>query len=127
MSISSVIASQFTASTVEKSANGKELPQDYAVSDKKDASKLVQTAEEAKAAAKAKNDKAIADFNAYMEKSPMEKYVEAWLEQHGISKEKFESMTPEEQKNILTQIKEDFEREAKLAAEKKGQFLNIVA
>ena len=95
---------------------------------KKDRDSLVQTADEAKAAAKAKNDKAIEDFNSYMSKSTMEKYTDAWLEQHGISKEEYEKMPPEKKAAIAKQMQEDIEREMKQTMEKNRQpTLNILA
>jgi predicted flavoprotein YhiN len=127
MNISGTTSSSSLFSPTRENKDGQELPVNSSTKGGNDTSALIQSAEDAKAAAKAKNEKAIADFNAYMGQSTMEKYVESWLQRHGVSKEQFESMSPEEKLKITNQIKEDFVREAKLTIEKKQKTLNIFA
>ncbi len=97
-----------------------------AVQAKKNTRPLVQTVEEADAAAKARSDQTIADFQEYMSKSTMDKYIEAWLKKHGLTKEDVEKMSPEDQQKIMTKMKEDIEQEIKLSMERKQKPLNIL-
>jgi predicted flavoprotein YhiN len=53
------------------------------------------------------------EYQEYMKKPWTERFVENWLKQHGITKEEFEKMSPEEQKNLMDQMKQDMETEMK--------------
>jgi hypothetical protein len=134
MNISGNMASYSLAQSLTDPEDKQKMPGDVSAEDllglneKKNSSSNIQAADEAKAVAKAKNDKAIKDFNDYMNKPTMEKYTEAWLEKHGISKEEFDKMSPEKKEALTRQMKEDIEREMKQAMEKKNvPALNILA
>lgn len=86
----------------------------------------VRTAAEANAEAKAKREQAVAEFSEYASKSTMDKYIEAWLNKHGLTKEDLEKMSPEDQQKIVTQMKEDIEREIKLSMERKQEPISIL-
>jgi hypothetical protein len=76
--------------------------------------------------ANAKNEETIAEFMAYAKKTSAEKLQEAWLARHGISKKEFDAMSAEEKQKILTQMKSDIEREAKLAIERLHCPVNVL-
>ncbi|MBI1363459.1 MAG: hypothetical protein GC134_05700 [Proteobacteria bacterium] len=62
---------------------------------------------------------AITAFLEYTHETPEERMVNAWLAAHGISKEEFEAMSPDEQQALLDQMRAELKdkMEAKAAGE----------
>lgn len=56
------------------------------------------------------------EFLEYMKMTPAERLQDSWLRAHGISKEEFDAMSPEEQQKILAQMKQDIEEKMKREA-----------
>jgi len=48
-------------------------------------------------------------FLDYQKKTTEEKMVERWLESHGVTKEEFDAMSPEEQQSLLAQMKQEMQ------------------
>lgn len=48
-------------------------------------------------------------FMEYMKQTPEERMVTAWLASHGIDKEKFDAMTPEDQQAVMAQMKQEMQ------------------
>lgn len=65
------------------------------------------------AAPKASGAEIVKQFMDYMEKTPEQRMLDAWLGQHGISREEFDSMSPEEKQKILDEMKQDMEARLK--------------
>lgn len=61
------------------------------------------------------------EFLSYMKKTPAEKVQEAWLARHGISKEEFAAMSPEEKEKLLAQMKHEIEEQMKKETAEKAQ------
>jgi acyl-CoA reductase-like NAD-dependent aldehyde dehydrogenase len=59
-------------------------------------------------------------FLDYMKKTPLERMEEAWLAQHGLSKEKLAAMSPAERQGILDAMRQDIEQQMKESAENPG-------
>lgn len=57
-------------------------------------------------------------FLDYMKKTPAERMQDAWLKAHGLTKEKLEKMSPQEQKAVMKQMQDDIERSLKEDAQK---------
>lgn len=72
-------------------------------------------------AKKAKDKAALDEFTAYMKKSVAERMEEAWLKAHGMTKEQFEALPPEEKKAMIEEMRKDIEEKMKQEAEKKLQ------
>lgn len=64
-------------------------------------------------------------FSDYMKKSPAEQMQEAWLARHGISKEEFAAMPPEEQKALIARMEKEIKEE--LAQKARGSIANLLA
>lgn len=50
------------------------------------------------------------EFLAYMEKTPEERYFEAFLTARGLTKEELDAMPPKDREKILEEIQEEIER-----------------
>ena len=72
------------------------------------------------AAAIAKKRDAAKEFLEFMTMTPAERMQYMWLKQHGISKEEFEAMSPEEKQKILDKIREEVKLRTKLEVERKS-------
>jgi hypothetical protein len=59
---------------------------------------------------------AVKEFTDYMKMSPAERMQYAWLKQHGISKEEFDSMPADEKQKLIDKMKHEFEEKIKAAA-----------
>lgn len=74
--------------------------------------------------AKSATPNAAQEFLDYMKKSPEERMVDTWLQAHGITREEFDKMKPEEKDKIVQQMKRDIEEQIKekqrAAAQKSG-------
>jgi hypothetical protein len=68
-------------------------------------------------AASQDDNSGVTEFMKYMQKTPAQRFQEAWLKQHGISPEKFAAMSPDEKKAITDQMKQDLQAKAKELAE----------
>ena len=53
------------------------------------------------------------EFMAYMQKSPAERMQEAWLKQHGMTKEEFDALPAKEKEAIIQQMRADIEEKIK--------------
>jgi len=50
---------------------------------------------------------AIQTFTDYMKQTPAERMQAAWLAQHGVSKEDFDAMSPDDKKKLMDQMKQE--------------------
>lgn len=78
-----------------------------------------QEEEPAESASKPKKPDPVATFLNFMKKSAAERYVEAWLAAHNLSKEALDAMPPEQRKAVLKQMEEDIKRQMKEELERK--------
>ena len=58
---------------------------------------------------KDKNDP-VNEFLSYMEKTPAQRWQEAWLKQHGVTPEDFEAMSPAEKQKLLDQMRQELKQ-----------------
>ena len=63
-------------------------------------------------------DDPTADFMAFMNQTPAERLQTLWLAQHGISKEKFDSMSPEEKQKLVEKLQQEMKEEMRVKAAK---------
>lgn len=63
---------------------------------------------------------AVQEFRDYMKMTPGERMQYAWLKQHGISKEEFDSMPADEKQKLMEQMKREIEEKIKADAVKKS-------
>ncbi len=63
---------------------------------------------------------AVQEFRDYMKMTPGERMQYAWLKQHGISKEEFDSMPADEKQKLMEQMKREIEEKIKADAIKKS-------
>jgi hypothetical protein len=78
------------------------------------------------AASLASKDDAVAEFMQYMAKSPAERMQEAWLAQHGYTKEQFDALPPEKKQALIEQMKQEIEEKLKEQAKQNpGAVLNV--
>ena len=70
-------------------------------------------------------------FMDYMKESPAQRFEDAWLTSHGISKAAFNAMSLQQKQAIMNEMKQDYERKMKDAAEdavkQSGQSIDIMA
>ena len=64
---------------------------------------------------------AVAEFLTYMQMSPAERIVDAWLRQHNLTREKLAAMSPEERNKIMRQMQQDIEQQIKHKSEQDMQ------
>ena len=73
------------------------------------------------------------EFLNYMKMTPAQQMEYTWLSQHGITKEKFDAMSPEDKQKLLAKMKQEIEDKIKHEAERStakgttGTITNIVA
>lgn len=60
-------------------------------------------------------------FLDYMKKTPEQRMVDNWLQAHGISREEFDQMKPEEKQKIVEEMKQDIEEKIKQQREAASQ------
>lgn len=58
-------------------------------------------------------------FLEYMHKSPQERWQEAWLKQHGYTKEQFDELSAEKKQALMDQMARDLKEQMRQASEKK--------
>lgn len=84
-----------------------------------DNSSQPQVADTVASIAESKYD-AVQEFRDYMKMTPGERMQYAWLKQHGISKEEFDSMPADEKQKLMEQMKREIEEKIKADAIKKS-------
>jgi hypothetical protein len=67
------------------------------------------------------------EFMNYMKMTPAERMQANWLSSHGISKEKFEAMSPEEKQKLLAKMKHEIEEQIKKASDTNTRKVDITA
>jgi hypothetical protein len=82
---------------------------------------MVKNQEEAPAesASKPKKPDPTEAFLSYMKKSVAERYIDAWLAAHNLSKEALAAMSPEDRQAVMKRMEEDIRRQIKEEMEKK--------
>lgn len=65
------------------------------------------------AAPKGNGGRAVDEFMDYMKTPPAQRMLNAWLSRHGISREEFDAMTPEEKQKIMDEMKREMEAKLK--------------
>src|SRR5690349_9427490 len=60
----------------------------------------------------------VQEFLNYMKKTPAERMQEAWLHQHGLTREQLDAMSPAERKKILDKMRQDIELRIRQEAER---------
>jgi hypothetical protein len=58
-------------------------------------------------------DDAITKFTNYMKETPAERMQDTWLQAHGITRQQFDAMSPEEKQKIVDEMKQDIENKIK--------------
>lgn len=59
----------------------------------------------------------VQSFLEYMNKTPAERMEDAWLRQHGLTREQLAALPPEERKKIIDEMKEDIKRQVEESVE----------
>lgn len=67
------------------------------------------------------------EFMEYMQKSPIERMRDAWLQGRGLSEEKLEAMSPEERQAIEKQMAEDIKRQMEMSMQESQSGLSAEA
>lgn len=49
-------------------------------------------------------------FLAYVKKSPVERWIEAWLKERGLTKEEFDALPPQEHEALAKEMAEDLKK-----------------
>lgn len=49
-------------------------------------------------------------FLSYVKKSPVERWIENWLKAHGLTKEAFDTLPPEEHEALAKEMAEDLKK-----------------
>ena len=57
------------------------------------------------------------DFLNYMKQTPAQRMEDNWLRAHGLTREQYNALSPEEKKKVAEQMRQDIERQMKQAAE----------
>jgi hypothetical protein len=57
-------------------------------------------------------------FLAYMKETPAQRLQDAWLAQHGVSREEFEAMSADQKQQLLDEMKREIEEKTKDKLEK---------
>jgi hypothetical protein len=91
-----------------------------------DVEKNASSASQSESATVSKSQQTINEFLDYAKLSTGEKMLQAWLGKHGMTKEDFEGLSPEKQKKLMDEFKQDMEREANRKIEN-GVFASITA
>lgn len=68
-------------------------------------------------------------FTEYMKKSPEERMMDDWLRAHGMTKEEFDALGPEEKQKILEEMRQDIEEKMKQKAAEgaaPGSFIDML-
>lgn len=71
------------------------------------------------ASAETQGSDARQQFLDYMSKSPEERWQEQWLSSHGLSKEAFDALPPDEKQALADKMAEEFKQHLKEAQEDK--------
>ncbi|HEY1096636.1 MAG TPA: hypothetical protein VGF14_05295 [Alphaproteobacteria bacterium] len=72
----------------------------------------------------------VQEFTEYMKKSPAERMMDDWLRAHGMTKEEFDALGPEEKQKILEEMKQDIEEKMKEKAAEgaaPGSFIDLLS
>ncbi|MBY0406926.1 MAG: hypothetical protein K2Q01_04490 [Rickettsiales bacterium] len=59
-------------------------------------------------------------FLEYMQKTPEQRWREAWLKQHKLTEEEFAALPPEKQQALTQQMQEDMKKQTEQTAQKKA-------
>ena len=51
-------------------------------------------------------------FLAYMKKSPVERWIESWLKAHGLTKDEFDALPPDQHEALAKEMAEDLKKAA---------------
>lgn len=52
-------------------------------------------------------------FMNFVQKTPEQRFQDAWLSRHGITREEFDAMTPEEKQKLLDEMKQEMDAQMK--------------
>ena len=110
MDISGFSSISWSSAIMNKNQNRQNLPGNVAPATANAATSL-------SAAPKATDD-AMQEFKDYMNQTPAERLQYQWLAQHGITKEQFDALPPEEKQKLLAQMKQELEQKIKQNVEK---------
>jgi hypothetical protein len=129
MDISSTISSSYSTQNLSQNKTKQAaadplfalLVEDSNKAEKTSASASANAATSLTEAPKEKPD-AAQEFLDYMKLTPAQRMQYAWLEQHGISKEQFDSMSAEDQQKLLDQMKHDIEDKIKQGMQDKPKY-----
>lgn len=77
-----------------------------------------------------KGNDAAQKFLDYMSQSPEERWQEQWLSSHGMTKEEFEALPPDEKQAVIDKMTDEFKQHLKEAQEDKrtkpGQIVSLL-
>lgn len=120
MQVSGVSGGYALVSNLKNKTAGQDIPADlFQNSLSADNSSQPPAADTVASIAESKYD-AVQEFRDYMKMTPGERMQYAWLKQHGISKEEFDSMPADEKQKLMEQMKREIEEKIKADAVKKS-------
>lgn len=90
------------------------------------ASDVTETKSSSSEAVKEKEKTPAELFLEYMNKTPEQRWKEAWLKQHGLTEKEFEALSAEKKQALMDQMAQDMKEQVRQTAEKKAVVASAV-